>query len=314
MNGLLVRGVLVVANTLNAFGFSQYAGTGSAPTYEMVRMSIKNGNTTAIFSGDPVIQATGTTGLGTGYITQAPVPQAVAISGGVLTTGVLVFTFTALATAPPVGGTIVVYGGTSTAGTANGSYTILASSTTTVSVAFPGAYTTGTASGYIFTPIAGIFIGCAYQSTAMKTITRSRYWPGTSDSNGDIAAYVVSDPNAQWLVQTANSNTTSTAVGFASVGQNIGINYNTSGGSLTNGNTSTGSSTYFADQYTLAANFPTGYVGQPYFPFRIIGPANAATGGANSAFSGINGNDSTSAFNNIIVGFNNMMLKQLSGV
>src|SRR6185312_8532003 len=163
--------------------------------------------------------------------------------------------------APPVGATIVVYGGTSTAATANGAFEIIASSTTTAAVAFSGAYTTGAASGYIFVPIAGIFAGCQYQSTSAQKTVWSRYWPGTTDASGDITAYVVNDPNAQWSVQTANSNTTSTAVGFSSVGQNIGFNYNTNGGSLVNGNTSTGNSTYFADQYTLAANFPTGYSG-----------------------------------------------------
>jgi hypothetical protein len=314
MNGLLVRGVRRVANTLNAFGFSQYSGNGSAPTFEHVRMAIKNGNTTPIFWGDPVVQATGTTGLGTGYITQAPVPVALAITGGALSAGVLTFTFTATAVAPAVGATLVVFGGTSTAATANGAFTILASSTTTAAVAFSGAYTTGTATGYAFTPIAGVFVGCSYQSTAIKHITWSRYWPGTSDSNGDVTAYVVNDPNAQWSVQTANSNTTSTAVGFANVGQNIGYNFNTSGGSISNGNTSTGNSTYFADQYTLAANFPTGYVGQPFMPFRIINLQNAGVGGASSVFAGINGYDPTTAFNDIIVGFNNAMLKQLSGI
>ena len=302
-----------MANTLSAFGFSQYSGTGSSPTYEQVRMAIKNGNTTPIFFGDPVIQATGTTGLGTGYITQAPVPAVLTISGGTLTAGVLTVTFGAT-TAPPVGSTIVIYGGTSTAATANGSWLVTASTTTTASFVFPGSYTTGTASAVIFTPIAGIFVGCAYQSVAQKHIVWSRYWPGTSDSNGDITAYVVNDPNAQWAVQTANSNTTSTAVGFANVGQNIGFNYNTSGGSLVNGNTSTGNSTYFADQYTLGANFPTGYQGQPSMPFRIIGLQNSSAGGGSTALSGINGYDPTTAFNNIIVGFNNMMLKQLSGI
>lgn len=302
-----------MANTLNAFGFSQYAGTGSAPTYEQARMSIKNGNTTSIFYGDPVIQATGTTGLGTGYITQATAPVAVTISGGALSAGVLTFTFTALATAPPVGATIVVYGGTSTAATANGAFEIIASSTTTAAVAFSGAYTTGAASGYIFVPVAGIFVGCQYQSTSAKKTVWSNYWPGTSDATGDIAAYVVNSPNAQWSVQTANSNTTATAVGLSSVGQNIGINYLNSGGSQSNGNTSTGLSTYFADQYTLPANFPTGYVGQNYMPFRIMGLQNSVVTGT-SPFAGINGYDSTTAYNNIIVGFNNMMLKQLAGI
>jgi hypothetical protein len=277
-------------------------------------MAIKNGNTTAIFAGDPVIQATDTSGLGTGYITQATAPVAVTISGGALSAGVLTFTFTALATAPPVGATIVVYGGTSTAATANGAFTIIASSTTTAAVAFSGAYTTGTASGYIFTPIAGVFVGCQYQSTAQKRTVWQNYWPGTSDSAGDIVAYVINDPNAQFAVQTGNSNTTSTAVGFSRVGQNIGINYQLSGGSQANGNTANGISTYFADQYTLAANFPTGYTGQLYMPFRIIGLQNSGVAGATNPFAGINGWDASTAYNDLVVGFNYMMLKQLAGV
>jgi hypothetical protein len=303
-----------VANTFNPFGFAQLKGTGSAPTFEQVRMAIKNGNTTPIFYGDPVIQATGTTGLPTGYITQATAPVAVTISGGALSAGVLTFTFTALATAPAVGATIVVYGGTSTAATANGAFTIIASSTTTAAVAFSGAYTTGTASGYIFTPISGIFVGCSYQSTSQKTIARLPYWPGTTDAVGDISAAVINDPNAQWSVQTGNSNTTSTAVGFSAVGQNIGINYLLSGGSQANGNTSNGVSTYFADQYTLAANFPTGYTGQLYMPFRVMDLQNSGIAGATNPFAGINGWDASTAYNNLVVGFNYMMLKQLAGV
>ena len=303
-----------MANTLNAFGFSQLSGAGSAPTYEQVMMAIKNGSTTSVFFGDPVVQATGTTGLGTGYITQYPTsPQALTISGGVLTAGVLVFTFTT-STAPQVGATLVVYGGTSTAATANGVYTIIAATTTTASVNFSGAYTTGTASGVVFPPVAGIFVGCSYGSTVASKRVWSRYWPGTSDSTGAVTAYVVNDPNARWAVQTANSNTTATALGIATVGQNIGVNYLNSGGSQTNGNTSNGNSTYFADQYTLAANFTTGYTGQPYMPFKIIGLQNAGTGGASTALSGINGWDPTTAYNNIIVGFNNDMLSSFSGI
>jgi len=304
-----------MANTAAPNGFSQYSGAGSAPTYELVRMSISSSNTTAIFAGDPVQQATGTTGLGTGYITQAPAPVAASISGGSLSAGVMTMTFTALASAPPVGATIVIYGGTSTAGTANGAFEITASSTTTAAFNFSGAYTTGTASAYIFTPIAGVFVGCSYLSTAQKRVVWSDYWPG-SDANSDVTAYVVADPNARFEAMTANSNTTSTAVGFSQVGQNIGFNYSIYGASpaSSNGNTANGLSTYFADQYTLPANFPTGYYGQNYMPFKIIGLKNAGVGGANTPLSGINGNDSTTAYNRIIVGFNNMMLKQLAGI
>ena len=70
-----------MANTNAPNGFSQYSGTGSVPTYEQVQMAIAATNTTPIYFGDPVVQATGTTGLGTGYIAQAAAPQALTVSG-----------------------------------------------------------------------------------------------------------------------------------------------------------------------------------------------------------------------------------------
>ena len=54
-----------MANTNAPFGFRQYQGTGSAPTYEQVAMTIASNDTTAIYFGDPVVP------LNTGYIAQA---------------------------------------------------------------------------------------------------------------------------------------------------------------------------------------------------------------------------------------------------
>lgn len=51
-----------MANTNAPFGFRQYSGTGSAPTYEQVSMLIASSDTTAIYFGDPVVP------LNTGYI------------------------------------------------------------------------------------------------------------------------------------------------------------------------------------------------------------------------------------------------------
>ena len=42
-----------MANTNAPFGFRQYSGTGSAPTYEQVAVQIAY-NATNIFFGDPV--------------------------------------------------------------------------------------------------------------------------------------------------------------------------------------------------------------------------------------------------------------------
>jgi hypothetical protein len=51
-----------MANTNAPFGFRQYQGTGSAPTYEQVAMTIDKDDTSAVYYGDPVVP------LNTGYI------------------------------------------------------------------------------------------------------------------------------------------------------------------------------------------------------------------------------------------------------
>ena len=126
-----------MANTFAPNGFNQYQGTGATPTYEQVAMAIASANTTPIFAGDPVIQATGTTGVGTGYITQAPVTApTLAISGFALSNGIVTATFTTTS-APPIGSTLVLTGLT-TATTLNGAWTVLSSTTTTATFAYAG--------------------------------------------------------------------------------------------------------------------------------------------------------------------------------
>jgi hypothetical protein len=315
-----------MANTSAPFGFSQYSGTGSSPTYEQVQMAISSSNTTPIFFGDPVVQAASTTGVGTGYITQAYSPVTVVISAISFASGVATATITAItsgvptspnAWAPPVGSVLSITGASSfaTGGAFIGNFTVTDSTTTTIKFTAPtgtfsSTYTAGTSIVYV--PVAGVFVGCKYLSVAQKRTTWSNYWPG-SDANTSTAvtAYVVNDPLAQFVVQTANSNTTSSAVGFSSIGQNIGFNYSVSGASpaSTNGNTASGLSTYFADQYTLTT--PGGY--QPLLPFRIVALANYTPDGSQPLQS-VNGNDYTTAYNRIVVAFNNAMLKQFAGI
>lgn len=205
-----------MANTNAPYGFKQYSGTGSSPTYEQVVMSISSSYATAIFFGDPVVQ------INTGYIQQA--------------------------------------------------------SSNSVAV-------------------AGIFVGCKYQSVSQKRTLWSNYWPG-SDATGDVVAYVVTDPNAQFIVQTANSNTTATAVGLANIGNNIGFAIGT-------GTTANGISGAYADQFTINTTAT--------LPFRILALANY-TPGSISPLVSINGNDPTTAFNAIVVGFNNAVGKSLTGI
>lgn len=160
--------------------------------------------------------------------------------------------------------------------------------------------------------LVGVFVGCKYLSVSQKRTVWSNYFPGVGDVNSSapsVTAYVITDPNAQFIVQTANSNTTATAVGVSAIGQNIGIAYGTGTGTNTNtlgttpGNVSNGLSTAYADQYTLGTSNA--------LPFRVIALANYTPDGSNP-IAGINGNDSTSAYNRIVVGFNNSAMK--SGV
>lgn len=142
-----------MANTNAPFGFRQYLGTGSAPTYEQV--AFDNGGidiaATVIYNGDPVVRV----GSGDGTIKQA-------------------------------------------AGSAGGSTVTL----------------------------AGIFTSCKYLSTVMGRTVWANYWPGgspvASGNQSSITAYVINDPNAQFLVQSD-----STGVTQADVGSNFDFNIGT---------------------------------------------------------------------------------------
>lgn len=182
-----------MANTNAPFGFRQYRGTGSVPTYEMSVRKIASNNSTAIYFGDAVIP------LSTGYIGQA------------------------------------------TASTVR---------------------------------MEGIFQGCKYYSTAQKRTVWSNYWPG-SDATGDVTAYIVDDPNAQFVVQAGG-----TAIGFANIGEYIQLNVGT-------GNANTGISGMYVESPNTTVTLP----------FIVRGLVQDPPG--------VNGTDITTAYNLVIVGFNN---------
>lgn len=320
-----------MANTFAPNGFQQYQGNGVTPSYEQAQAAVISTNTNPIYQFDPVTYACGTTGLSTGYITQGYGPVTLTVAATAITTsaaGVLTVTFTApVATsgnlptspgtwAPPVGSTLVITGATGTAINLNGAFTITSSTTTTAIVANSGATISGTstASGTVsvIVPIVGVFTGCKYLSVANKYPAFRPYWPG-SDANGDVTAYLTSDPLAQFSVMTGNSNTTATAVGFSNIGQNISFSSSQSGVTTTNGNTSTGLSTMFADQFSLIANSAVGPAGNAYLPFRIVGLQNYVPG-AVSPLATINGNDNTTAYNRVIVALNNAMSRGFVGI
>jgi hypothetical protein len=309
-----------MANTFAPQGFLQTQGTGTTPSYELTQMAVSSSNTGAIFTGDPVMPAASTTGVATGYVTQGYAPVVVTISGITFASGVGTATITAItsgvpgspnAWAPPVGSVLTLSGGSSfaTGGAFVGSFTVTSSTTTTAVFAAPvstysSTYTAGTS--VIYPAVWGIFDGCKYLSASQKRVLWTNYWPG-SDANtaAAVTANIINDPNAQFTVQTGNTNTTTTAVGIANIGANATFGYVLSGGAQVNGNTANGLSSFFLDQYTIST--------AEYLPFKILSLPGYMPDG-NNPFSTTGNNDYTLAYNNVQVGFNNMQLKQLRGV
>lgn len=203
----------MASNTNYPFGFRQYTGTGSSPTYEQVTFA--NGgidyNGAAIYYGDPVTRASTT--------------------DGTLIQGV------------------------------------------------------GSAGGSTIT-LAGIFVGCKYLSTAVSRTVWSNYWPGgspvASGSQSTIEAYVINDPNAQFLAQTD-----STGVTQANAGSNVDFAIGT--GSATTGL----SGAYIIHTPATGSAYPFRYLSL------VLNPPGAQ--GTNSG-----------AYNYCVVAFNNVETKNLT--
>jgi hypothetical protein len=123
----------------------------------------------------------------------------------------------------------------------------------------------------------GIFAGCKYTSTSQKRTVWSNYWPG-SDATGDVEAYIIDDPKAQFMVQVSGAS----PVAFANIGEYINIAVGT-------GSTATGVSGMTVAFSTLATT-----VTLPFIVKALVQDPPGA-----------NGTDITTAFNNVIVGFNN---------
>jgi len=199
-----------MANTNSPFGFRQYyGGSGGAPTFAQSTRLIASTDSTAIYSGDPVMPVVSTAN---GYITQAA----------------------------------------------------------------PGT-----------TTLAGIFLGCKYLSTSQKRIVWNSYWTG-SDATGDVEAYIVDDPNAQFSVMgnstTFNITGSLTTVTSSTVGQYAQFAIGT-------GNTASGQSGAYLNSVATTATLPF-----------IVRALIASPPGAPGA-------DPTTAYNQVIVGFNNEWLR-----
>ena len=150
---------------------------------------------------------------------------------------------------------------------------------------------TSTSTGYITqatagtVALAGIFVGCEYLSVAQKRRVWSNYWPG-ADANGDVTAYVVTDPSAQFLVQgnSTTFNITGTLTNFTSspIGQYAQLAVGT-------GNTASGLSGMYLNAVGTTVTYP--FIVRDLITFPP----------------GANGSDPTSASNYVVVGFNNAL-------
>lgn len=151
----------------------------------------------------------------------------------------------------------------------------------------------GTATGYITqgapgtTALAGIFAGCKYLSVSQKRTVWSNYWPG-ADASGDVLAYVITDPNARFVVQ-GNSTTfniagTLTEWGANPVGQYAQF-------AIGSGNTANGRSGAYLNSLATTATLP----------FIVVDLITAPPGA--------NGADPTTAYNWVVVGFNNQLAR-----
>ena len=138
----------------------------------------------------------------------------------------------------------------------------------------------------------GVFQGCYQFQPSAGRVVWSNFYNGTvTGSTGDIKAYIIDDPQTNFLVQ----GSTRGAITSSMVGFNVGITYNT-----TTGNTATG--------YSNVTVESTSTGGAALRPFRIVDfysayapPGVPAVGTA--AF--INGTDNTTPANMVIVRLNN---------
>lgn len=134
------------------------------------------------------------------------------------------------------------------------------------------AATAGTA------PIAGIFVGCEFTSISNKSRVWRDYWPG-NDAVGDVTAYIINDPNAQFEVQAGGAT-----IGKNQIGKNVQLNMGT-------GNTATGRSGAYVENPASTATLP----------FRIVAVCEFPPGA--------NGTDLSSPYNIVRVAFNNAVTR-----
>lgn len=138
----------------------------------------------------------------------------------------------------------------------------------------------------------GVFVGCEYYQPTVGRKIWSNSFPGTvSGSTGDIMAWIIDDPQRNFLVQGSSKGIITSSM----VGLNISITFNT-----TTGNTTSGLSNVTVESTAAAASSS--------LPFRVMDLySNSAPPG-----SFVNGTDNTTVGNMIIVRGNNWDRNQLT--
>lgn len=145
------------------------------------------------------------------------------------------------------------------------------------------------------TPIClGIFYGCEYYSPSVGRVVWSpSYVTGTgATSSNPVTAYVITDPEMQFVVQASSAGIGSSMAGY---------NATVLAGTMGAGDSLTGQSAA-----TLAST--VGAVAGSSYPFRIIGVYS------DYAPPGVNGTDNSSAYNIVVVAPNNWSRKSLTGM
>jgi hypothetical protein len=166
--------------------------------------------------------------------------------------------------------------------------TILSTNTTAI---YYGDPVEPNAAGYIIQgtgsiTIAGVFVGCKYLSTSQKRTVWSNYWPG-ADNTGNVEAYIINDPNAQFV---ASGDSSTSLWVQAAINANCGYAIGT-------GNTATGISGAYLDSTTINTTST--------LPFRVVGYVVDPPGAPGTE---------TGAYRKVIVAFNSVSTKQLTGI
>lgn len=130
----------------------------------------------------------------------------------------------------------------------------------------------------------GIFYGCRYISSANNNPIYSPYWPGSGSlGTADVEAYVITDPDVVFSVQSD-----STTPAQAQVGYNVDFVVGT-------GNTLTGISGSYVDMANKAVTAT--------FPFRVV-----------EIPSTVPGYDQASGYNLVYVAWNDQFFRQMAGI